>query len=468
MTVATSAEQLLQTNNRDWWAIPAAEVAEFQLALLRQRFTSLRQSVETLGKMAKLQHIDELSCIDDVIPLLFKHTVYKSYPMSFLVKGRFQALTQWLDKLTAHDLSAVDASDCHSIDAWFQLLDDATPLAINHSSGTSGKLSIIPRDKVEAEHFATCSIKNFEGFGAQPDLVADILSGAKKIPFIYPSYRHGRHAGNRMFRSMAARYCIAGESFALYEDEVMSADVASLSGRVAAAEAKGELDSLEIPPELLAKFKASVGLQEHRKEQEASFFQRVLDSCQGRQVYIAGVIPFMMNWTFLAEERGLSNVFADNTLISTGGGSKGMELPGDWRERLGNFLGADFHLNYGMSESISQLPGCDHGNYHPLPHHIPFILDPGSGNPLPRTGQQTGRYAFYDLLAESYWGGFLTGDEVTGIWEGCPCGREGLYIHPTIERFSDKSGEDDKITCAGAADAHERALEFLNEQARDI
>jgi hypothetical protein len=121
-----------------------------------------------------------------------------------------------------------------------------------------------------------------------------------------------------------------------------------------------------------------------------------------------------------------------------------------------------------MSESISQLPGCDHGNYHPLPHHIPFILDPDTGNPLPRTGQQTGRYAFYDLLAESYWGGFLTGDEVTGIWGDCPCGREGLYIHPTIARFSDKSGEDDKITCAGAADAHERALEFLNEQARDI
>ena len=139
MTIATSAEQLLQTNNRDWWAMPAAEVAEFQLALLRERFTSLSQSVETLGKMAKLQHIDELSCIDDVIPLLFKHTVYKSYPMSFLVKGRFQALTQWLDKLTAHDLSAVDASDCRSIDSWFQLLDDATPLAINHSSGTSGK-----------------------------------------------------------------------------------------------------------------------------------------------------------------------------------------------------------------------------------------------------------------------------------------------------------------------------------------
>ncbi len=467
MISETSSAKLLQISNRDWWAMPTAEVEEFQLALLKQRFAALREGVATLDKMAKLQKIHQLDSLDDAVPLLFQHTAYKSYPMSFLVKGRFQALTEWLDKLTMHDLSGVDASGCTSIDDWFQLLDDQTPLAINHSSGTSGKLSIIPRDKEEAEHFATCTMKNFEGFGEQPNMVADILAGNKKIPVIFPNYRYGRHGGNRMFRSLAARYCNPGESFALYEDELMSADVACLSGRVAAAEAKGELDSLEISPELLAKFRASQNLAERRQEQSESFFKRVLEHCQGRQVYISGVVPFLMNWTYMGEERGLSKVFAPDTLISTGGGAKGMVLPEDWRERVENFLGASFYTNFGTSESISQLPGCSQGNYHPLPYHIPFILDPDSGQPKPREGRQTGRYAFYDLLAESYWGGFLTGDEVTATWGGCPCGREGFYMHPTVQRFSDKTGEDDKITCAGAADAHERAMEFLNEQARD-
>lgn len=61
----------------------------------------------------------------------------------------------------------------------------------------------------------------------------------------------------------------------------------------------------------------------------------------------------------------------------------------------------------------------------------------------------------------------MTGDEVTGHWdEACACGRHGFYVEPTIQRYSDKSDDgNDKINCAGAANAHERALDFLNDLA---
>ena len=52
-------------------------------------------------------------------------------------------MTQWLDKLTSHDLSEVDTEGCDSIDEWIDRLGEQTPLEVITSSGTTGTLSII-------------------------------------------------------------------------------------------------------------------------------------------------------------------------------------------------------------------------------------------------------------------------------------------------------------------------------------
>jgi hypothetical protein len=87
---------------------------------------------------------------------------------------------------------------------------------------------------------------------------------------------------------------------------------------------------------------------------------------------------------------------------------------------------------------------------------------------LPRTGDQTGRFAFLDLLPETFWGGFISGDEVTlsGFDNTCPCGRQGPYLLPEIRRYSAKEGGDDKINCAGAPEAHDKAMEYLINASR--
>lgn len=48
-------------------------------------------------------------------------------------------------------------------------------------------------------------------------------------------------------------------------------------------------------------------------------------------------------------------------------------------------------------------------------------------------------------------------------WDGgCGCGRHSAYVGPKIQRFSEKNGTgDDKISCAGAPDAHEKAMSYL-------
>jgi hypothetical protein len=105
---------------------------------------------------------------------------------------------------------------------------------------------------------------------------------------------------------------------------------------------------------------------------------------------------------------------------------------------------------------------CSQGHFHIMPMCIPFILDPETSEPLARTGTVTGRWAHYDLMADGYWGGFISGDEVTMHWDGdCPCGRTTPFIEAGIERYSEKTHGDDKITCAAQAGAYQEAMDFL-------
>jgi hypothetical protein len=69
--------------------------------------------------------------------------------------------------------------------------------------------------------------------------------------------------------------------------------------------------------------------------------------------------------------------------------------------------------------------------YHATPFIIPFVLDTKTGEPLPRTGVQTGRFAVLELLSQDNWGGLITDDRATIHWEApCACGATGPLIDP--------------------------------------
>jgi len=463
--IELGVDGVLALPNDEFYRLPEEAVAAFHLELLRKRFEELKPKIAALQKLSAIQGVDEIVEIDDVVRLLFQHTAYKSYPFSLLEKHKFQAMTRWLQSLTAHDLSHVDASGCDSIDSWFELLDRETPLSVLHSTGTSGKLSIIPRDKQEMERFVRTTLKAYEGYGDEPDLVGDLLSGEAKVPILYPSYRYGRHIGQRMLDVYIRTIGQPGACRAMY-DEMLSADVSSLAGRVRAAEERGELDTLEIEPDLLAKYRKSMDRQSAVAVQQKEFFDFMLANLRGQRVMSVAVVPYLWAWTQVAEEQGLENMFAPNSIFTSGGGLKGVAAPPDWRTRIERFLGAPINIGYGMTESMAGMRMCNEGHYHPSPLLVPILLDVETGESLPRTGTQTGRFAFFDLMPESYWGGFVTGDRVTLVHDqACPCGRTGAYALDDIRRFSELEGGDDKISCAGAADAQERAIEYLIERA---
>jgi len=109
---------------------------------------------------------------------------------------------------------------------------------------------------------------------------------------------------------------------------------------------------------------------------------------------------------------------------------------------------------------------CEARHYHVPPWLLVFVLDPETGQPSPREGTHTGRFGVIDLGVKQRWPGVLSGDEVTMSFDTCACGRPGPHIADTVRRFSEREGGDDKITCAGAPEAHDNALAFLADLAR--
>ena len=165
-------------------------------------------------------------------------------------------------------------------------------------------------------------------------------------------------------------------------------------------------------------------------------------------------------------KKGIRSVFSEECYIITGGGAKGMVQPDGWMDDVKEFTGAqELKEVYAMSEVLGGNYKCEQGHYHFAATVIPFVLDPDTSEPLPRRGRTTGRAALFDLNADARWGGFISGDEITVEWDQpCPCGRTSRYIVGDIQRFSDKTGEDDKITCAASESSNKEAMDFLNEQ----
>jgi hypothetical protein len=224
-----------------------------------------------------------------------------------------------------------------------------------------------------------------------------------------------------------------------------------LAGRLAAAEARGEVDQLEINPALIERRDEFIREQRELQGGLDRFVNEMAHELEGRRVWVLPTWAGLYNMAHAGLNAGMEGVFAADSLISTGGGSKGQVLPDDWEQTVHRFIGVDrIQHAYAMTEMAALNRMCEHERYHFEPWIVPFVLDPDSGELLPDDGEQTGRCAIFDLIAESYWGGTITGDRISLDRAPCRCGRTTPHAARKIERFTDHGDGDDKITCAAS------------------
>jgi hypothetical protein len=409
-------------------SLPREEVEAVQLAAMRLRFAERIDQVAMLKKLADAQGITQIDSFNDLAPLLMPHDMYKSYPVSLLAKQQFGKLNQWLGKLTRHDPESVDVSQCDSIDSWLTKIRDETPLDVGASSGSSGTMSFYPKSK--RDYFLSMwglRVQLAQKFGEEPK-PGDIHD---KIHAIIPLYRDGHASMGAFGKYSCEAFCFGDPAYWHYcFDMKLSSDLMWLA-------APGE--------------------------QQLEFVNRMIRELSGKRVFVMSTSNLLYAAAKRGLEEGLSGVFAPDSVFMGGGGAKGVPLPDDLEEVICAFFNTKRMIaSYGMTEMNSFSVLCEADRYHLPPWVTPWLLDLETGQPLPRTGKQTGRAAFFDMTAESCWGGLVTGDLVTIDWDRkCECGRSSVALEKQIQRVSEAQGGDDKITCAATPGAQAEAMEFL-------
>lgn len=425
---------------------PASTLRPRQLAAAQELFAERIQQIPLVRKRAEDAGITRIETLDDLVPLLFAHTVYKSYPQSFIDQGRWDKMLQWLDTLSVPGVRHVDVSGVKDVDDWLDRLW-AAGFRVMATSGTTGKCSFLLQTEADYErkkrHF-----KHTVGWPfvrAQPNRTMFWLGPMK-----------GPNSGIEAANINAANWAKPGGVYALSDQPLKIAEVsrmAALSRRIAAGEASPEEIAMA---EQAAAAKARDGVAAMQ-----ALADRILDT-RHEPCLISGLWAQHLMIADRARERGIPDGdFHPQTIVNAGGGVKNVRLPEDYKEQVDRFYGKVVRPgNYGMTELGSLMPRCEAGRYHASAGLIWLVLDQAGERLVTEAdavdGVAEGRFAFLDLLYEGRWGGVITGDKVTLDFRPvCDCGRAGPTLFDNITRWA-APGQDDHIGCAGTIDSYVR------------
>lgn len=435
------------------FSLSKPELDSLQLQWAQTRFQQLQEHIPALDALAEKQGVKIIADFETLATILFTHQVYKNYPFAFIERKLFTELTRWLNKLTAHDLSTLDMRGVDTIDEWLTRLDNAG-MFVFHSTGTSGKLSFFPRSQMEKEAWVEGTYTFLEAF----------MPGIRNLhlPVFWPAYRSGRQASMRLITHFGPALAGSEAEYHSLFNAPMSADFMSLAMRMKHAQEHGDLTAMDTIKAIFKTKGEIVTLKARKAGLTKSFFDKMVREYRGRRVFLMASATDLLDVAVEGLAAGQERVFASDSVLLTGGGFKGRQTISDWKDILKKFYGVDqVFMSYGMTELNTYNIACSKGVYHVFPWNIPMALG-NDGTPLPRTGVQTGRAGYFDLLAQTYWGGILTGDRITVHYdEECGCGWKGPWIEDNVQRFSELMGGEDIISCAGVQSAYSDFMEYI-------
>jgi len=425
---------------------PSGDLAAARLRAADELFQERRQQIPLLAKRAEDAGIEKVQTFDDLVPLLFAHTVYKSYPQSFYDKGRWDRMLHWLNTLSVDDVTDVDVAGVRDVDEWLERLWDAGH-AVIATSGSSGKCSFLNHTMGDRAR----KTRHFKYSSGWPFAQAD---GNHAYFWLGPSV--GRTSAVEAFVANSENWGRPGEIFALSDEPLLISEISQL-----AAFRTKMANGTATPDEIAAVERRAKAKAERVQVDLAKFTEKILEY-RDRPIFLSGMWSQHMMIIERARELGVGDgEFHPDSVIGAGGGVKGVALPPDYKEQVDRFYGDVVRLAvYGMTELAQPLPRCEAGRYHAAPGLVMLPLDE-SGQRLLTSADAVddlveARFGFLDLAYEGRWGGLITGDRVTVDFSNrCSCGRSGPTLLDNIGRFV-QAGQDDHIGCAGTIDAYIR------------
>ncbi|WP_068078316.1 hypothetical protein [Novosphingobium lentum] len=446
----TAVDELIAyANTADPFRNAPDRLAQLQMEAVRERFAERRQQIKVLDKRARETGIGSIDTLEDLVPLLFAHTNYKSYPEAFVDNGQWKHMNMWLGTLSTYPTGNIDVSGVNDVDDWMDACHAAGHY-IYASSGTSGKSSFLNQTLQDRELCVPACLAAFDlstrGFKPNHDRSVFTMMPTK-----------GTHKMTEVSTRHFERWAAPGELHRLSNDPIRAMDA------MRPAQLRRMLAAGKVGPGEVAAYEDRVAERQARRAVELDAWIDTLADRRHRPIYLGAMWGVLWQLVEALRARGIEDGdFHPEMIISTGGGTKGAKVPPDYREQVLRFFGVTrdrLSNSYAMVEMSGFCALIQpHDVYATPPWLVPLILDKAGEkllNPADGKGTVEGRMAFFDVLADGRWGGIISGDKVVVEFGA---GLDGVKtpIVRSINRYQDLDEGEDKLTCAGSIDSYVR------------
>jgi hypothetical protein len=429
-------------NSKDPFDISEAELRPLHIAAAQEAFEEKRGLISVLDKRAKEMGINAIRSLDDMVPLLFSHTNYKGYPMRFLTQKRWKQILQWLSMISTPNYDDVDLDGVEDVDEFLARLW-AKKYYVTTSSGTGGKLSLVPKSQWDMDF-----IKDYNFHHRH---LVKVIKPENQFHFFHFGATKGTYTATYTAAFNIEGYARPDSTYILIEEPMRNTTVMRM------AEMRKRIADSEATPDEIAAFEAQAVEQAKRLSDRFDWMVERLIAVRHEKVWLSAMTAQYWDLMLRMKARGIEKPnFGPDLFRTGGGGRKHLKLPDDWEQQLNTFFGSSNPVAYGMSEMAWMYPGCSARRYHVHPFAAALVLDQPGERLQPREGIVEGRFAFMDPTTEYRWGGMISGDKVKVDFGPCPCGRKGMTVLDPVARYTDLTGSEDQIQCAGTIDAYIR------------
>ncbi len=424
-----------------------ADILPRQLAAIDERFQDRLGKIKLLQNRAETGGISAVRSMHDIVPLLFAHTAYKSYPESWLSEQKWDRMSRWLDTVSTWRVDKFDTSAASGLDDWLAMLAERGHF-VSCSSGTTGKCAMMNAAQGDLDFSGKSLLQGIRWAGLAPNHDRRMIA----LGQVAASPRN-RATG----RPMMEAFCTP--DFPPFSPDVPPITIGGITEMVVLR--KKIADGTALPSEL-AHYEAETREREAAMASSVEQAANALIENRAHKLHIMGMFAPLYQTAMLVREKGYSGKdFNENTTFVSGG-LKRAAVPDDYKEVIFdtfNLAPERICHAYGMQELNTNAVRCTHGRYHMAPWVMLLLLDE-LGEKLVEPchdGEIEGRAAFFDLSLEGRWGGVISGDNIRATWATCGCGRSSPSIADDIQRYADLASGD-KIACSGTIDAYVRGV----------
>lgn len=424
--------------------VPQSDRLPMQIEAANERFQDRVGKIKLLANRAKEGNVTEVRKPADLVPLLFAHTAYKSYPESWLAEGKWDRMNKWLETVSAYPVGGMNLDGVNTMDEWVDRLETVGHY-VTCSSGTTGKPAML-----------TCSKAELDFAGAK--LVSSI-SWALGIQPKGDFRMMGTGGVMRAARAEATRLAML-HGFSSEDNQFQpGGPVITVGGVAGMIRLRRKIADGTAAPSEVAEFEnISKSRQEAVLASQENLVNGFIES-RAQKLFIGGQWASLYPLAQGLRAKGYSaKDFNSCNCLMTAGGLKGAKLPPDYKEYVFETLNLEqsrVYHSYSMQEINTQFPMCSAGRFH-VPAWTMLLMLNQSGEELLDTSggvEVEGRAAFMDMSVDARWGGIISGDKIRANFGKCACGKEGPTIAQEIMRFADTEAGD-KLACSGTIDAY--------------